>query len=54
MAIGHGSAFIMARFDQYTEGTSVIVRPGTPFEFPAIPAENLVDELVFARWKGFT
>lgn len=48
---GHGSAFIMARFDQYTEGTSVIVRPGTPFEFPAITAENLVDELVFARWK---
>ncbi len=48
---GPGSAFILARFDQFTEGTSIIVRPGTTYEFPEMPARNYVDELVYARWR---
>ena len=39
-ATGPGGAFILARFDQFTEGTSIIVRPGTPYTLPEIPADN--------------
>jgi len=48
---GRGSAFIMARFDQFTEGCAIIVRPGTPYEAPQWPSKNFVDELVQARWR---
>ncbi|MEK6259116.1 MAG: DUF1549 domain-containing protein [Planctomycetota bacterium] len=48
---GSGSAFILARFDQFTEGTSIIVRPGTSYTFPEMPARNYIDELVYSRWK---
>lgn len=48
---GSGAAFIMARFDQFTQGTSVIVRPDTPYQFPEIKANNYIDELVFAHWR---
>ena len=51
-ANGPGTAFMLARFDQFTEGTAVIVRPGSPYEFPEIVAANQIDELVFARWKN--
>ncbi|MGV2337704.1 MAG UNVERIFIED_CONTAM: DUF1549 domain-containing protein [Planctomycetaceae bacterium] len=51
-ADGLGSAFIMARFDQFTEGTAVIVRPGTTYEFPQVEAVNEIDRLVFARWQA--
>ncbi len=50
-ASGPGSAFVMARFDQFTEGTSIIVRPGTPFELPKIPENNYIDTLVYSRLK---
>ena len=50
-ATGPGSAFVMARFDQFTQGTSIIVRPGTTFEFPDIPVHNFIDELVYANWR---
>ena len=50
-ATGPGSAFVMARFDQFTQGASIIVRPGTKFEFPDIPAHNFIDELVHANWR---
>ena len=50
-ATGPGSAFILVRFDQFTEGTSIIVRPGIPYTFPDIPANNYVDELVYDRWR---
>lgn len=49
---GRGSAFVMARFDQYTEGCSIIVRPGVHYQFPDIPAENKVDELVYRDRKS--
>ncbi len=48
---GAGSAFIMARFDQFTEGCSIIVRPGKPYKQPNLVANNYVDELVQARWR---
>lgn len=48
-ATGPGSAFILARFDQFTEGASLIVRPGTPFEFPQVAAHNYIDMLVYDR-----
>lgn len=50
-AMGPGSAFVMARFDQFTQGSSIIVRPGTKFDFPEIPANNFIDELVHANWR---
>lgn len=48
---GSGAAFIMARFDQFTQGASIIVRPGTPFEFPVIAPNNYIDEQVHAHWR---
>jgi hypothetical protein len=43
---GAGEAFILARFDKFTSGTSVIVRPGTPFHSPETPPSNDIDRLV--------
>jgi len=50
-ASGPGSAFIMARFDQFTAGTAIIVRPGTPYKSPELPSNNYVDDLVQDRWR---
>lgn len=49
---GPGTAFMLARFDQFTEGASVVVRPGTPYQFPDRQPVNYIDELVFANWKN--
>jgi hypothetical protein len=46
---GPGEAFIMVRFDQFTQGTAVIVRPGTAFSPPATPAFNFIDTHVYAK-----
>jgi Protein of unknown function (DUF1549) len=48
---GSGSAFVLARFDQFTEGASIVVRPGGSYEFPAIAPRNYIDELVFDHWR---
>jgi hypothetical protein len=48
-ATGPGEAFILARFDEFTEGTAVIVRPGTPFADPKTPAFNDIDTYVHAK-----
>jgi hypothetical protein len=48
---GAGAAFVLARFDQFTEGASIVVRPGTPFTFPDIPEANYIDELVYQRHR---
>jgi hypothetical protein len=45
-ATGPGEAFILARFDEFTQGVPVIVRPGTPFTAPKVPAFNYIDPLV--------
>jgi hypothetical protein len=50
-ATGPGSAFILARFDQFTAGASIIVRPGGDWSFPDVPANNDIDKLVYARWR---
>lgn len=49
---GPGTAFMLARFDQFTEGAAVVVRPGTPYEFPDRQPVNYIDELVFENWKN--
>lgn len=46
---GPGEAFILARFDEFTQGTSVIIRPGTPFSDPRTPAFNDIDLRVYAK-----
>ncbi len=48
---GSGTAFIMARFDQFTEGTAVVVRPGTDFQFSESLPNNYIDEHVYANWR---
>ncbi len=48
-ATGEGEAFIMARFDVFTEGSGVIVRSGKPFTDPKTPSFNYIDELVYAK-----
>jgi len=48
---GPGSAFILARFDQFTEGAFVTVRPGTPYQPGPFDAKNFIDELVASRWR---
>src|SRR5262249_35860580 len=35
---GPGEAFILARFDKFTAGVPIIVRPGTPFHAPKTKA----------------
>jgi hypothetical protein len=46
---GPGEAFILARFDKFTAGVPIIVRPGTPFQSPKTEAFNWVDPLVHAK-----
>ncbi|MBA4191361.1 MAG: cell surface protein [Planctomycetaceae bacterium] len=46
---GPGEAFVLARFDEFTEGTAVIVRPGTPFTDPKTPEFNYIDGHVHAK-----
>jgi hypothetical protein len=46
---GPGEAFILARFDKFTAGLPVLVRPGTPFQSPGTPAFNEIDTLVHAK-----
>src|SRR5262249_52843640 len=46
---GPGEAFILARFDEFTEGTAVVVRPGTPFADPHTPTFNYIDTHVHAK-----
>jgi hypothetical protein len=48
-AVGAGEAFIMARFDEFTQGTAIIVRPGTPFQDPKTPTFNYIDTHVHAK-----
>ncbi len=46
---GPGEAFILTRFDQFTSGVPIIVRPGTSFESPRTPAFNWVDAYVHTK-----
>ena len=47
--VGPGEAFILARFDEFTEGTAVIVRPGAAFTAPPTPEFNYIDTHVHAK-----
>jgi hypothetical protein len=46
---GPGEAFALARFDEFANGTAVIVRPGTPFTAPEVPAFDYIDTYVQAK-----
>jgi hypothetical protein len=46
---GPGEAFLLARFDKFTAGLPIIVRPGTPFRAPQTPAFNWIDPLGHAK-----
>jgi hypothetical protein len=46
---GPGEAFILARYDKFTSGVPIIVRPGTEFHSPNTPAINYIDTLVNAK-----
>jgi len=48
--VGPGTAFILARFDQFTAGTSIVVRPGSDYSAPEFVGSNYIDTLTFARW----
>jgi hypothetical protein len=46
---GPGEAFILARFDKFTSGVPIIVRPGTEFHSPGTASVNYIDTLVHAK-----
>lgn len=48
---GPGTSFIMARFDQFTAGTSVVVRSGQPYPGADFEPNNYIDELTLERWR---
>jgi hypothetical protein len=50
-ASGPGTAFVLARFDKFTAGSSMIVRPGTPFIATSEIATNEIDRLVQRRLR---
>ena len=50
-ATGPGDAFILARFDQFTSGTSFVVRSGSAYPEMDFEPRNYVDELTSARWR---
>ncbi len=49
--MGPGTAFVLARFDQYTSGTEVVVRSGKAYPGLRFSTNNFIDELTSARWK---
>ncbi len=50
-ANGPGTAFILARFDQYTSGTSIVVRSSQPYPGLDFKANNYIDEFTSAHWR---
>ncbi|HBE69596.1 MAG TPA: cell surface protein, partial [Planctomycetaceae bacterium] len=50
-AAGPGTAFILARFDQYTSGTDIVVRSGETYPGLDFKANNYIDTLAAARWS---
>jgi hypothetical protein len=51
-AANRGEAFVMARFEKHTVGVPFIVLPkGLAFKWKNTPANNYIDELVYAKLK---
>lgn len=48
-AVGPGAAFILARFDKFTQGASIVVRPDVSFEYPKVQSNGPIDKLVDQR-----
>lgn len=51
LGTGPGSGFVMARFDQFTAGTAVVVRSGRAYPGLAFEPNNYIDELAGKRWR---
>lgn len=51
LAAGPGTAFILARFDQYTSGTDIVVRSGETYPGLNFEANNYIDTFAAARWR---
>lgn len=51
LATGPGSGFVMARFDQFTAGTSIVVRSGQSYPKLEFESNNYIDQLAAARWQ---
>lgn len=47
---GPGTAFILARFDEFTAGSFMIVRPGRTYAAPDFKPANDIDEMIRDRW----
>ncbi|HYW43605.1 MAG TPA: DUF1549 and DUF1553 domain-containing protein [Bryobacteraceae bacterium] len=47
-----GDTFVFARFANFTTGAEIIVLPPGKFKWPKIPANNYIDELVYAKLKN--
>lgn len=50
-ATGPGSGFVMARFDQFTAGASIVVRSGKSYPQLHFEPNNYIDQLAAARWQ---
>jgi hypothetical protein len=51
-AANRGEAFVMARYEKHTVGVPFIVLPkGLEFQWQETPANNYIDELVYAKLK---
>ena len=50
-ATGPGSGFIMARFDQFTSGTAIVVRSGKDYPPLQFESNNYIDQLAAQRWS---
>ena len=49
--LGPGSAFVLARFDQFTSGTDIVVRSLKPYPGLDFQPANYIDEHAGARWQ---
>ncbi|MFN3189005.1 MAG: DUF1549 domain-containing protein [Aureliella sp.] len=50
-ASGAGTAFVLARFDQFTSGTSIVVRSGERYPGLEFGENNYIDQFAAARWR---
>ncbi|MEM8735918.1 MAG: DUF1549 domain-containing protein, partial [Planctomycetota bacterium] len=50
-ASGAGTAFVLARFDQFTSGTSIVVRSGERYPGLKFEENNYIDHFAAARWR---
>jgi hypothetical protein len=47
-----GDTFVFARFAKFTTGAEIIVLPPGKFNWPKLPSNNYIDDLVYAKLKN--